>query len=106
MVILDGVDGLAKEDQTVLINAVHQITKIPTPVVKIVVFSRREEKLIRKAFERYDFVDISTDFVSKDIARFVADSVDLKIESNELQIHDSRLREVVIDTLVEGAKDM
>jgi hypothetical protein len=106
MVILDGVDELAREDQTVLVDAVRQLIQIPSSVVKIMVFSRREEKLIRKAFERYAFFDISADFVSKDIARFVTDSVDLKIQSNDLQIGDVGLRKVIIDTLVQGAKDM
>jgi len=106
MLVLDGVDELAKEDQAVLINSLRQLAQIPNSMIKIMVFSRREEKLIRKAFERYDFVDISADLVNKDIARFISDSVDLKIQSEELQIRDIDLMKVIVDTLLKGAKDM
>jgi hypothetical protein len=70
------------------------------------IFSRREEKLIRQAFKDNNSIDISVELVRDDIARYVSDIVDLKLKNDELKIRDPGLRQVIIDTLVDGAKDM
>lgn len=106
MIIIDGIDELAKHGQTVVLEALRRLMQLQDTTVKAMIFSRREEKLIRQAFKDDNSIDILVELVRDDIARYVSDSVDLKLKNDELKIRDPGLRQVIIDTLVDGAKDM
>lgn len=106
MIIIDGIDELAKHGQTVVLEALRRLMQLQDTTVKAMIFSRREEKLIRQAFKDNNSIDISVELVHDDIARYVSDSVDLKLKNDELKIRDPGLRQVIIDTLVDRAKDM
>jgi Cdc6-like AAA superfamily ATPase len=106
MVVLDGLDELIISDQKAIIKLVRQLTQPSGTITKVMVFSRREERLIRTAFQGYEFIDISVKLVRNDLARFISDSVDMKLNSHELSIREPGLKQVIIDTLVEGAEDM
>jgi hypothetical protein len=106
MVVLDGIDELVIPDQKAIIELVRRLSRLSDTIAKVMVFSRREERLIRQALQEYEFVDISVKLVRNDLARYIMDSVDLKLNSHELSIRDPHLKQIIIDTLVEGAEDM
>jgi Cdc6-like AAA superfamily ATPase len=106
MVVLDGLDELTHSDQKVVIDIVHRLAKPSDTITKIMVFSRREERLIRPALNLYESIDISVSLVRSDLARFIMDSVNLKLDSCELSIQDPDLKQIIVDTLLEGAEDM
>lgn len=105
-VVLDGLDELVVLDQKYIIELVRRLTQPSETITKVIVFSRREETSIRTAFQKYELIDISAKLVRNDLTRFIMDSVDLKLNCNDLSIQDPGLRQIIIDTLVEGAKDM
>jgi hypothetical protein len=106
MIILDGIDELVISGQKAIIELIHRFTQPSETITKVMVFSRREERLIRPALQKYEFVDISVSLVRNDLARFIMDSVDLKLQNNELSIRDPGLRQIIIDTLVKEAEEM
>jgi hypothetical protein len=106
MVVLDGIDELFITDQKAIVELIHSLIKPSDTITKIMVFSRREERLIRSALQEYESIDISVNLVRNDLARFITDNVDLKLDNHELSIREPGLRQIVIDTLVEGAEDM
>lgn len=54
-------------DPTTVLEMLRRLTQLQSITVKAIVFSRREEKLIRQAFKNGNSVDISADLVRKDI---------------------------------------
>jgi hypothetical protein len=87
-------------------NLVHRLAQPSDTITKIVVFSRREERLIRPALKEHAFIDLSVELVRSDLARFIMDIVNLKLDSQEFSMRDPDLKQIIIDALVEGAEDM
>ena len=77
-------------------------------LLKVFTTSRREEMFIRKTLGSYEFIEMSLNHVSNDIAAYVHYTIESNIHNGTLLISDAdtSLKREVIDTLIKGAHDM
>ncbi|KAL9062587.1 MAG: hypothetical protein Q9157_008791 [Trypethelium eluteriae] len=106
LIIIDGVDELARFDQKVLLRFMKSLMRTSCSIIKFMVSSRREERGIRNALEWEYSVDLNVLNMSPDIETYVRASIDTKMEEGELIIAEPSLKVEIIDALVSGANDM
>ena len=103
-IILDGIDECQKQDQQDILYLVNQLKIVESPVFKIFISSREESK-ISYALD-CPRVQVLDDVVHKDIEDYVSGSVQSRLDSNEMSIGSSSLKEEVISELVAKAHGM
>ena len=106
VLVIDGVDELAKNDQKALLKLINSLMSNRELVLKFMVSSRREEKDIRDALEWEHSVDLNLSNMSSDIDKYVRDCIETKILEGDLVLSDVSLKGEIIDALVSGAEDM
>lgn len=104
-VLIDGLDEYRKEDLTLILPMLEQLSRLACPTIKMVLFSR-EDNAIFHSFKAYPRIRISIDMISLDIKSFVEDAVQAKVASGELQVSDTSLQEDIIAALQDGADGM
>ena len=106
MIVIDGVDELAKETQESIVSVMNTFMSQSNTCIKIIICSRQEEPLIRNSFSPNPSLDITSTHLRTDISRFIEENIEANIRSGDLTLKDPTLRDIIIQKLLEGAKEM
>ena len=102
-VILDGLDECEKLTEQHMIQLIQDLVGFKT--VKIVVFCREEDELLRY-FHGNPTIRISSPALERDIESFVKGSVKARIESGQLRIRNPHLEQEIVAELISKARGM
>jgi Cdc6-like AAA superfamily ATPase len=105
-ILLDGVDELDSNAQQNIVLNILALAKLQPTTTKVLVMCRQEEWRIRNTLSAFPNLVISSSLNSGDIAKYVEETIEEKIQSKELAIGDPKLKDEIILALVNGAKDM
>jgi hypothetical protein len=107
IIIVDGIDECSITDRTTILQCLKSIFTALPKSVKILISSRIAT---RREIERYlhinYHVDLSHPKSLKDIEIFIDNTIEEKIQSDQLVIGDPGLRQEIRSTLCDGAQGM
>jgi hypothetical protein len=105
-VVLDGIDELNREGQTVVLNMIDLWTQTSQPTMKIFVTSRTEDFMVRDKLKSHKSFEISGSSAEDDIIAYVEGTLRETTLMNNSVLTDVGLRQEIADALVYGAKGM
>ncbi|KAH8707014.1 hypothetical protein GQ44DRAFT_818027 [Phaeosphaeriaceae sp. PMI808] len=104
--ILDAIDELAVEVQTIIFGMIDQLLRISSATVKIFVTSRVEDYLIRKTLKVHKILQITQGNIDKDISLYVEEQIKNMIVACNPLLENERLSQEVINALLNNADGM
>jgi Cdc6-like AAA superfamily ATPase len=105
-VVLDGIDELNREGQTVVLDLINLWTLTSQPVMKIFVTSRTEDFGVRDRLKSHKSFDILGSNVEEDIIAYIEGTLRQTALQNNPVLANAGLRQKIADALVYGAKGM
>ena len=103
---IDGLDELADQDQRQVLDFMEGLRSDQALTVKVLTSCRQAETQVKRALQSYHVINLEPNNVLHDIRLFVTESIEEKLQSGEMTILDLGLKDVIINRLVAGAKDM
>jgi hypothetical protein len=103
--VLDGLDELSKDGQSAALEFIRHLLQATLPIVKVLVTSRAEEYLIRKALQSYKSLEMSSAKIMGDISFYVEGALKSAAQKNTA-LSDVQLQVEVTNALVQGANGM
>jgi hypothetical protein len=104
--VLDGLDELSQEGQAFTLNLIRDVLRQPQPIVKVLITSRPEERLIREHLKGWKTLELSAGDIQEDIELFVTGEIDAIIAHGSAYFPMARMRQEIVRTLTEKAHGM
>ncbi|KAH7397433.1 hypothetical protein BKA66DRAFT_241811 [Pyrenochaeta sp. MPI-SDFR-AT-0127] len=105
-IILDGLDQLTTDGQTVVLDIIQNLLYNATIISKIFVTSRLEEYIIKRSLKSHKTIQLSNGCTQDDMELFITESITSTLIPQNPLLKDARLREDVIKALLKGANGM
>ena len=106
-VVIDGLDQCETEELSRTLRGVQSLLNNFPMNLKIFISSRPEIKAqVTRRIEPAFIITMSGSKINEDIETFISESLDQKLEEEELRLGDPTIIERIQDTLVAGAKGM
>lgn len=105
--VIDGIDECSQPERASILKMLRQLTSCSGSTLKIF-FSSREGVVenIHKIFQTYQQLTMNCEQANTDIATYITDTIDQKIEDGDLLLSDRQLRHEICDALIKGANGM
>ncbi|KAK8430558.1 hypothetical protein IWX49DRAFT_636079 [Phyllosticta citricarpa] len=104
--VVDGIDELDAEEQSLLRTFMKTIISLQDCSVKIFISCRPGVPILGSFSSNTETFTISPEHVRKDILCFVKETVEAKLQDGDLRFVDPSLKDEVINTLSTDAKEM
>ncbi|KAI9654606.1 MAG: hypothetical protein M1831_005367 [Alyxoria varia] len=104
VIVLDGLHELEEADLITMTSLLKEILQRRT--IKLYLSALSGPNHLQNVFDGTLVLHLTEDVIAKDMQNYVAESVQSKIDSNELLFDDPKLRALIIETLQRGAKTM
>lgn len=104
-IILDGLDQLSTDDQSMIVDFITNQLREQSSIVKILVTSRLNEYIIQKGLKCYKTFTMSRSCTS-DMRLFVHAQINSIVQTKSTPLEDASLKEEVVEALLSGANGM
>lgn len=106
LLVIDGIDELEAQNQDLLLNEVHRIAHASGGFLKIMLFGRRDERMIRRHLQKAPSFTISTNDNGADLARYIESQLQYYIDRGDLVLQDEAFARAIAERLIIGAEHM
>lgn len=104
-IILDGLDQLSTDDQSMIVNFITSQLREQSSVVKILMTSRLNEYIIQKGLKSCKTFTLSRS-CTNDMRLFVHAQINSIVQTKSTPLEDASLKEEVVEALLSGANGM
>ena len=105
MIVLDGLDECEKDVWREVVRAFELLRAAKTTVIQLFITCVEESEVLR-VLHHHPRIHASPSVLAGDIESFVAKSVQSRIDSGDLKIHDRGLQREIVDELTSKANGM
>jgi Cdc6-like AAA superfamily ATPase len=105
-VIMDGIDQLALDSQSVVLSFMDDLRSDSSFTTKVLITSRSEEYFIKRTLKAHKIIHLYNDNTQDDIALFVERYLNSSLAKQNTLLENARLKQEVVQALLSGANGM
>jgi DNA replication protein DnaC len=106
LIVIDGVDEMDAINQDILFNQIHHLLKQYSNTLKILLFGRHDERMVRCHLQNAKSITISKEDNMEDLVNYIESRLQACIDSGDLVLRDESFAHTIAEKLLIGAEHM